>query len=94
MNPRSGGGRRRTHAPPRKPPNSDSGLRRQAHGEPLEPAAEVARYIADMTRQMASMARAANLDMVVFFLELARVEAESASRKVSGDDAPNRPGAP
>jgi hypothetical protein len=88
VSPRPARGRRKTYAPRRRSPKADGGARRQAHGEPLEAAAEVARYIADMTVQMASMARAANLDMVVFFLEMARVEAEAAAHKVSDDERP------
>jgi hypothetical protein len=94
MSPRPGGGRRRTYAPRRGRPKSESGTRRETLGEPIDAAAEVARYIADMTTQLASMARAANLDMVFFFLEMAHTEAEAASRKVGDEELLNGPGSP
>jgi hypothetical protein len=43
-------------------------------------AAEVARYIADMTGQLESMAIAANLDLLAYFLAMARAESESSAR--------------
>jgi hypothetical protein len=44
---------------------------------------EVARYIADMTGQLESMAIAANLDLLAYFLAMARAESESAARAVA-----------
>jgi hypothetical protein len=41
----------------------------------------VARYLADMTAQLESMARAANLDLLAYLLAMARSEADAVSRK-------------
>lgn len=38
----------------------------------------VARYLADMTGQLESMARAAKLELLAYLLAMARAEAESA----------------
>ncbi len=42
-------------------------------------AAAVARYLADMTGQLESMARAARLELLAYLLAMARAEAESAA---------------
>jgi len=42
---------------------------------------ETARYIADMTREMSAMARRADLDVIAYLLELARLEAEETVQK-------------
>jgi hypothetical protein len=49
----------------------------------------VARYIADMTGQLESMANAARLDLVAYFLAMARAESETVARaaEAPGDDA-------
>jgi hypothetical protein len=39
----------------------------------------VARYLADMTGQLESMARAAKLELLAYLLAMARAEAEAAS---------------
>ncbi len=39
----------------------------------------VARYLADMTGQLESMARAAKLELLAYLLAMARAEAESAA---------------
>jgi hypothetical protein len=54
-----------------------------------EPADEVlalqsARYIAQMSAELASIARASHLDLLAYFLEMARVEATSNIRKLEG----------
>ena len=41
----------------------------------------IARYLADMTAQLESMARAAELDLLAYLLAMARSEADSVSRK-------------
>ena len=41
----------------------------------------VARYLADMTGQLESMARAADLELLAYLLAMARSEAEAMSRK-------------
>jgi hypothetical protein len=52
----------------------------------------VAGYIADMTAQLESMATAAGLDLLAYFLAMARAESEAASRDDAGaasEDAPS-----
>lgn len=49
----------------------------------------VTRYLADMTGQLESMARAAKLELLAYLLAMARAEAEAASLEVkprNGDD--------
>jgi hypothetical protein len=53
---------------------------------PKTHAAEVAAYIVDMTAGLARMAGDARLDMLTYFLNLARMEAE-ACRQSYGDSA-------
>ena len=43
----------------------------------------VARYLADMTGQLESMARAAKLDLLAYLLAMARAEAETANHDLS-----------
>jgi hypothetical protein len=43
-------------------------------------AREVARFIADMTGQMEKMAGAAGLDLLAYFLAMARAESDAVSR--------------
>jgi hypothetical protein len=47
-------------------------------------ALESAQYIAQMTAELASIARASNLDLLAYFLERARVEVTSSIRKLEG----------
>lgn len=47
-------------------------------------ALESAQYIAQMSAELASIARATNLDLLAYFLEMARVEATSSIRKLEG----------
>jgi len=59
-------------------------------GEPR--ALAVAGYIADMTAQLESMATVAGLDLLAYFLAMARAESEAASRDGAGpasEDAPS-----
>jgi len=44
----------------------------------------VARYIADMTAELEAMAKAAHLDLVAYFLAMARAESETAARAADG----------
>ncbi len=46
-------------------------------------ATAVARYIADMTGQLESMAIAARLDLLGYFLAMARAESEASGRAAS-----------
>ncbi len=55
--------------------------------DPAPSAADVARYNADMTAQLASMAHAARLDLLVYFLNMANAESETHARK-PGDREP------
>jgi hypothetical protein len=50
-----------------------------------ELALESARYIAQMAAELASMARGAHLELLAYFLEMARMEATSSVRKLEGD---------
>jgi hypothetical protein len=55
-------------------------------------ASAVAGYIADMTAQLESMATAAGLDLLAYFLAMARAESEAASHVGAGaarEDAPS-----
>jgi hypothetical protein len=51
-----------------------------------EDAAALAGYIADMASELAQLAARAEMPMVAYFLDLARVEAETRSREV-GENA-------
>lgn len=42
---------------------------------------EVARYIASMSAEMANMARSAKLDLLVYFLDMAKVEATAQAER-------------
>jgi hypothetical protein len=56
-------------------PASDDSL-----GHRRDESAEVARYIADMTAQLASMARVAGLGLLAYFLSMANAESEANAR--------------
>ena len=56
-----------------------------AKAAPAEDAQAVARYLADMTAQLESMARAAKLELVAYLLAMARAEAESVSNQPASD---------
>jgi hypothetical protein len=63
------GARDRVVAPPRATP------------EPADDSmTAVAEYLADMTRQLESMAVAANLELIAYLLAMARSEADSIAR--------------
>jgi hypothetical protein len=62
----------------------------QTNVEPKTPA--VAGYIADMTAQLESMATAAGLDLLAYFLAMARAESEAAAQVGAGaarEEAPS-----
>jgi hypothetical protein len=42
---------------------------------------EIAKYIATMTAEMAGMARMAKLDILTYFLDMARLEAEASAER-------------
>ncbi len=54
--------------------------------EPADPALalESAQYIAQMSAELAVMARNVNLDLLAYFLDMARMEATSSMRKLEG----------
>lgn len=45
---------------------------------------EVARYIASMTAEMGKMARSAKFDLLVYFLDMAQVEANALAEHTDG----------
>ncbi len=53
----------------------------QTRQERRESEAEVATYIAQLTAEMGAMASAARLDLVAYFLSLAKMEAETVARR-------------
>lgn len=66
-------------------------------GQPTEaepPAAlDVARYIAQMTTELASIARSTDLQLLAYFLEMARVEATNLTRKLDASASQPQDGA-
>ncbi len=48
----------------------------------------VAEYLADMIGQLESMARVAGLELLVYLLSMARVEADSSARLLAQRDLP------
>ena len=81
MNRRAIRARRKHQGRGSRPPGSVA-LREPDLDAPADAAADVARYIADMTAQMASMARAARLDLLAYFLSTANAESEANARGV------------
>jgi hypothetical protein len=80
------------HAQVRQPENSanpgvaaiDPRLLRQERLNPEDVAqlkVEVSRYIAAMSAELAGMARTANLDILTYFLDMARLEAEVSAQR-------------
>lgn len=51
------------------------------------PRAATARYLADMSNELSSLARKAGLDVVAYLFEMAKAEAEKTTR---GDDLNGR----
>ena len=51
-----------------------------------ESAQAVARYLADMTGQLESMARAAKLELLAYLLAMARAEADTVAQEASPDE--------
>jgi hypothetical protein len=46
-----------------------------------------AAYIADITAELAGMARSSKLDILAYLLEIAQLEAASAARRLSAEEA-------
>ena len=63
---------RRQSAPPRTPKRADDPSR----GVVAREALDVAQYITDMTAQLEAMAVAARLDLLAYFLGMAKAESE------------------
>lgn len=59
------------------PPDGERGHFAQT---PPEAAANVARYIAQLTREMSALAGSARLDMLAYLLEMANAEADAQAR--------------
>ena len=59
----------------------ERGVRQEADGpqRPMPPA-ETAQYIAEFTAELAYLARKANLDVLAYMLEMARLEAMQTAR--------------
>jgi hypothetical protein len=59
---------------------------RVSHRERLESEAEIATYIAQLSAEMSTMAGSARLDLLAYFLTLARMEAETIMRRPIMDE--------
>ncbi|WP_460451613.1 hypothetical protein [Alsobacter sp. SYSU BS001988] len=70
---------------PKPTPIASNGRARGYTPAPPEPAGteDIARYIAQMTTEMALIARSANLDLLAYFLEMAKIEANVTARRSS-----------
>lgn len=61
-----------------------------AGGAAVSEALDVARYVADMAAQLEAMSEAADLDLLAYFLSMAKAEAETflqRSRSATGEPA-------
>lgn len=47
---------------------------------------DLARYIADMSAELASLAGSSKLDLLAYFLNMAQVEAEAVARKLAYEE--------
>jgi hypothetical protein len=63
-------------------PRASSASRQHEAPEDKLHALESAQYIAQMSAELAAIARASNLELLAYFLEMARVEASSSVRKL------------
>jgi hypothetical protein len=63
---------------------ASSSAARQNEQTAAQNAASMAGYIADMSSELSNLANEAELPMVAYFLNLARVEAEIRSRELGG----------
>lgn len=64
----------------------DKDLVTAASAEQSDGTRTVAAYLSDMTGQLESMARAANLELLAYLLAMARAEAEAIARTPRGAD--------
>lgn len=67
-------------------PSAPTLVRATIRGPERESAADAARYIAELSAELARIAADAHLDLLAHFLSMARLEAETAARR--GDAAP------
>jgi hypothetical protein len=58
-----------------------------SRASPASDQAAVAGYIADMTAQLETMAIAARLDLLAYFLAMARAESETSARAATAEPA-------
>jgi hypothetical protein len=79
-------GRAGKGAPARLPKRADD----PSHGIVTREALDVARYITDMTAQLEAMAIAARLDLLAYFLGMARAESELFVRTKAVAEAEGR----
>jgi len=69
-------------------PRTRSSLARVARTTPPDApqtVEEVSRYVGQMCGEMAALARTSRLDVLAYFLEMARIEAASISLKARGE---------
>lgn len=72
---------KKTQGPSKSPEKSNGGTPAQTPQPRAMPdEIETARYIAAMSGELAQMARAANLELLAYFLDMARMEATSGAR--------------
>jgi len=72
----------------RKPVLRDNAAAETADASAPNSPAEVARYIADMTAQLTSMAAAARLDLLTYFLSMANAESTALAQGTIPFDRP------
>ena len=91
--------RRKRAEPARTVKSAPAKPLRRTEGEALRAASrealDVARYIADMTAQLEAMANAAHLDLLAYFLGMAKAESEMFVRTntLSADELDDEPAA-
>ena len=61
-------------------------LRERTAGEATREALDIARYVADMTAQLEAMSAAVDLDLLAYFLGMAKAEAELFLRMTAEPD--------
>ena len=64
--------------------NDDAGALRGARRRPNRPGRRAANYVAELTRELARLARQHGLDALGYLLDMARLEAENATRHGNG----------
>ena len=81
--------RRTRSTRPRTVPKSrtaaPASLLESAGGEATNEARDIARYVADMAAQLEAMSEAAELDLLAYFLSMARAEAEMVVHRADSE---------